>query len=318
MTKVFIINRGIQYKGMTHHKYMSVIEEVKENDAGTLSPEAQDESSYESFEEDPLELLDVVESPEEYYEIISSEPELYLPLLEHEDTTKYNLIFRRIDGNLMIKYRVTPSERWVELGFMGDNYKDEDVYEEFKNSVSHRLAKGRPKNTRHHLVSELEKETPQDMLERAKDFKPGVDQPTLSHIQNEPSGKREPSPKEIEKEPSTRDNVNIDHLLEEFNHIIYNNLCGNDLTSDAKALLPLLETSNRDQIIDLIVNLQQKHDLLKRMENVSMSKSAHDFCTRSIEAKPIKSYLRPLTLEAVDKYQINLHDALYKKLTGHS
>ena len=279
-------------------------------------------------QENDIELLKYAESPEEFYEMISTFPEIYLPQLETLNECLFNLILRRYDGNLVIKYRMRPEEKWTELGFMGDKYKDEEVYDEFKHHVKLRLMKGPSLVGRQHLVGELQEDdsvqndqvddsaqkdrgddsvqkddsaqvnNPMEMLEHAKSFVPG------SEIRK--------------KQPID----GIREILDGFKTEVVHSLIGDHLCVDSYPLLQLLKNNpqHRDALVTLIVNLQKHYGLLKQLEQILLSSNhIKKYCYDQISHghQEISLYLDEKSREVIRKYDLDLIDLVYQWLLKH-
>ena len=311
-------------------------------------------------EPDELELLNYVESPEEFYKIVSLSPESYLPKLEKnplfESTgiATYNLIQRRHDGNLMIKYKINPDERWTELGFYGDRYPDSEVYEEFKNHVTLRLARGlKNKNDRPHLVSELEEPGPQNMLDESHKFVPGQSQPIdEQELHKMAEAKRQakrddfsqrqrlardrsqppvpapvpvpvpvpvpaPAPAPAQPDiPKMQSVPPMNDLLQEFKRSVYQKLCHSHFCHDARLLVNLLlnQTDHHDDLITMIVNLQQRRHLIQQLRELDLSPEGYQYCIASLTPQPVTYFLSQETIVVLDKYKLNPTQLIYEYL----
>lgn len=109
--------------------------------------------------------------PEQLYLLIATDPEYYLGIIEHytedvEITEKdsdgeehiipvkqdlqslFNLKVNRDNGNLHLKFKLYPEDKWVEAGYFNNGGDDEETYEEFIKHVEveiNRPRKPRPK-----------------------------------------------------------------------------------------------------------------------------------------------------------------------------
>ena len=127
----------------------------------------------EHIKEEEIELLKSIDGREDFYELLCSEPEYYLKLLESCDDLKqlredFDIEFIRDDikngyrNNLRIKFKIRPSDFFTEVGFFSEA-KDNETYNEFKIKVLSLLKRGQngsieikdDSHLRSHLDSEL-------------------------------------------------------------------------------------------------------------------------------------------------------------------
>lgn len=97
------------------------------------------------------EVEDMLEgSQAEILELIATDPEYYLNIVENYKTTRsgreiylqdlFNILVRRDgQGKRQIKFKISDNARWVEVGYNGEGFTDEDVYELFQEKVSQEL-----------------------------------------------------------------------------------------------------------------------------------------------------------------------------------
>lgn len=87
------------------------------------------------------------ETPDELYQLIITDPEYYLGIIENYKQENlgnlFNCLITRKDGRLLVKFKVYPEDRWTELGYFNDTYNDQETYEEFCNHVRIQLQKPR-------------------------------------------------------------------------------------------------------------------------------------------------------------------------------
>jgi hypothetical protein len=127
----------------------------------------------EHIKEEEIELLKSIDGREDFYELLCSEPEYYLKLLESCDDLKqlredFDIEFIRDDvksgyrNNLRIKFKIRASDFFTEVGFFSEA-KDNETYNEFKIKVLSLLKRGQnggieikdDSHLRSHLDSEL-------------------------------------------------------------------------------------------------------------------------------------------------------------------
>jgi hypothetical protein len=103
----------------------------------TLSPETVTED---------LELLECVEDAREFYTLLASNCQKYCSLLEFGTAdivntikSKYNFNIRRIDGHLLIKYRLKQSDRAIEVGFFDNDNTDQETMMTLQTSIDSHL-----------------------------------------------------------------------------------------------------------------------------------------------------------------------------------
>jgi len=141
-----------------------------------LDVEKEINNSIEKVEhnkEEEIELLKSVDGREDFYELLCSEPDYYLKLLEsceelNQVREDFDIEFIRDDiksgyrNNLRIKFKIRPTDFFTEVGFFSEA-KDEETYNEFKVKVSSLLRRSQNGNieikdenrSRSHVQSEL-------------------------------------------------------------------------------------------------------------------------------------------------------------------
>lgn len=112
-----------------------------------------------------LELIQIC-SREDLFNLLKENPKYYLDLIEKNKLCHpLNILIKRHEdgGGLNIKFKMYPNDRWIEVGYWGDD-DDFNIYEEFTNQVKIMLAQrvdekrlGRSScDNRSHLACELE------------------------------------------------------------------------------------------------------------------------------------------------------------------
>lgn len=97
---------------------------------------------------DPVEIdndvvLMKVASTKELFELIASNCQRYVSIIEHYKKenlqTLFNVAIRRIEGHLLIKFKMNTNDRWIEVGFFDDNNTDKETLEELKKMIHYYL-----------------------------------------------------------------------------------------------------------------------------------------------------------------------------------
>ncbi len=96
---------------------------------------------------DPKRYLDIVQR----YSKMKDGREIYLPHL-------FNILVRRENGNLRIKFKLTDNSQWHEVGYEGDMFTDEDVYKAFREKVIYALK--RPHGAHREYLIDMLKDDP--------------------------------------------------------------------------------------------------------------------------------------------------------------
>ena len=111
------------------------------DDDGNGSGDADDGDEMDLEEE--IELWDLC-TREELYGLLRDSPERMLPVFEDREelANKYDCQVRRDEGDLRIKFRVYPEDRWTEVGYF-EKYDDQAVYDEFSCTVQRLLERSR-------------------------------------------------------------------------------------------------------------------------------------------------------------------------------
>jgi HAMP domain-containing protein len=114
----------------------------------------------EDIEED-VELMKSA-SLKELYELIATDCRHYVSIIEHYKTcnlqTMFNMIIRRIDKHLVIKFKLNPNDRWVEVGFLDDSNTDNETVLELERMINYHLKHSDDihRTNRLHLASQLD------------------------------------------------------------------------------------------------------------------------------------------------------------------
>jgi hypothetical protein len=113
---------------------------------------------------DEVEMMKIA-NVKELYELIESDCRHYVSIIEnYRDEnlqTLFNMIVRRIEGHLMIKFKLNANDRWVEVGFFDDSNTDEETLSALKDIIKYYLNDYGKTNTnrRQHLASQLDQDT---------------------------------------------------------------------------------------------------------------------------------------------------------------
>lgn len=116
--------------------------------------------SQELIKED-IQLMKIADL-RELYQLIASNCKHYVSIIENykEENlqTLFNMIVRRIEGHLLIKFKLNMDERWVEVGFFDNDNTDKETMSELKTSIEFYLKNSDQieKNRRKHLVAQFD------------------------------------------------------------------------------------------------------------------------------------------------------------------
>jgi len=104
----------------------------------------------------------------EVFELIVGDCQKYISVLEHYTGENLqalcNIIIKRIEGHLLVKFRMDSCDRWVEVGFFDDNNDDRETLDSLKTMIQYHLKYYEEivKQRRIHLACELDvREDPQ-------------------------------------------------------------------------------------------------------------------------------------------------------------
>ena len=101
-------------------------------------------------------------SVKELYELIATNCKHYVAIIENYKAenlqTMFNMNVRRIDGHLLIKYKLNAIDRAIEVGFFDDSNTDEETLSELKHSIKFVLKTYDEQNTdrRRHIVAQFD------------------------------------------------------------------------------------------------------------------------------------------------------------------
>jgi hypothetical protein len=115
--------------------------------------------------EDEVELMKVA-STKELFELIASDCRKYVSIIEHYKNenlqTLFNVAIRRIEGHLLIKFKLNANDRWVEVGFFDDDNTDKETLDELKKMIAYYLKNYDDigKQRRSHIASQFELDGP--------------------------------------------------------------------------------------------------------------------------------------------------------------
>lgn len=125
---------------------------------------------------DDVEIMKVA-SVRELYELIASNCKHYVSIIENytEENlqTLFNMTLRRIEGHLLIKFKLNAMGRWIEVGFFDDDNTDDETLSELKNVIKCNLKNCDEinNNRRKHLVSQLQSESNETIQPTIKEKK---------------------------------------------------------------------------------------------------------------------------------------------------
>jgi hypothetical protein len=128
--------------------------------------EGSDEDSNCNDDDDEVDLLLHAKDSRDVLELISTDPEHYINLVNTYKKLPdgqpiclpdlFNLLARRDQyGRLSIKFRVVDNGPWYEVGYDSDNFNDNDVYRAFTAKVQDVLY-NKPQDDRVHLKADLD------------------------------------------------------------------------------------------------------------------------------------------------------------------
>lgn len=155
-------------------------------------PYSIDDSSIDEYYQtlEPSRITEDIEimriaSVKELYELIASDCQHYISIISNYQQENlqnlFNIIVRRIEGHLLVKFRFNSNDRWVEVGFFDDNNTDKETLTELKNVIQYYLKTYDDKNRdrREHLAIHFDK------LDNPMSIIPSTDNFTPNDIQNE-------------------------------------------------------------------------------------------------------------------------------------
>lgn len=104
-------------------------------------PEYYNQLPPETIKED-IEMMKIA-SPRELYELIMSDCKHYVSIIENykEENlqTLFNMIVRRIEGHLMIKFSLNARDSPIEVGFLDDDNTDDETMKELAQIIKYYL-----------------------------------------------------------------------------------------------------------------------------------------------------------------------------------
>lgn len=101
----------------------------------------------------------------ELYQLIASDCQHYISIIENYKeenlSSLFNLCIRRIEGHLLIKFRLNTCDPWIEVGFFDDESTEHDTLVELKRMINHQLKQSENGNRdrRIHLAKQLEEDS---------------------------------------------------------------------------------------------------------------------------------------------------------------
>ena len=97
--------------------------------------------SPETIKED-IEVMKIA-SPRELYELIMGDCKHYVSIIENykEENlqTLFNMILRRIEGHLIIKFSLNARDNPIEIGFLDDDNTDDETMKELAHMIKYYL-----------------------------------------------------------------------------------------------------------------------------------------------------------------------------------
>jgi hypothetical protein len=117
---------------------------------------------------DDVEVMKVA-SIKELYQLIATNCRHYVSIIENYKTENlqslFNMSIRRIQEHLVIKFRFTDKDRWIEVGFLDDDNTDAHTMEELKGMIKYQLKhhSENSKEDRKHLLAELDQQDQKDL-----------------------------------------------------------------------------------------------------------------------------------------------------------
>jgi hypothetical protein len=118
--------------------------------------------------EDEVELMKVAQL-RELYELMAGNCKRYVSIIENYKKENLqslcNMIVRRIEGHLLVKYRLNPQDRWIEVGFFDEDNDDEETIRELQGSIDYYLKHENDvaENRRKHLAAQFDEEDNKDV-----------------------------------------------------------------------------------------------------------------------------------------------------------
>ncbi len=114
----------------------------------------------------------------ELYTLISTNCLHYVSLIEHYKKenlqTLFNFIIRRVEGHLLIKYKLNANERWVEFGFFDDDNTEMETLRELKPNLVFYLKHSTEdnQNRRQHIAGQFDDDDNQKVSNSTPNPKP--------------------------------------------------------------------------------------------------------------------------------------------------
>lgn len=136
-------------------------EEIESNNASEDLKNYYKSLDPDKIEED-IELMKVA-NVIELYQLISSNCKHYVSIIENYKKENlqslFNMIVRRIEGHLLIKYKLNSNDRWIEVGFFDNENTDKETMDELKNSIAYCLKNYDEisQNRRKHIAEQFNK-----------------------------------------------------------------------------------------------------------------------------------------------------------------
>jgi hypothetical protein len=139
-------------------------DETEKKFAKCTSPAITMVEHYKSLSQE--EISDVVEmlkeaSIREAYELILTRCFHYMSIIENTKDynlqTQLNMSIKRINGHLLVKFRLNTDDRWIEVGFFDDANTETETLETLSSVVAiHLKHDDKNKNKRQHIIAQLE------------------------------------------------------------------------------------------------------------------------------------------------------------------
>lgn len=202
----------------------------------------------------------------ELYELIGSDCLHYLSIISNYPKenlqTQLNCIIHRINGNLIVKFKINPNDRFIEVGFTNDGSTDDDTLEELKNMISVQLSNYEKSNehNREHIIAQLDNDTNTTHNER-KNIKDDNNFSDISNISSEQLHNAGYSP--------------VPDKLKHIEKQLRNPIAGisEDLTTSNIPHVDKMVSDFESELSNVhISNMENKTDLTNRIENYNALK----------------------------------------------
>lgn len=192
---------------------------MKVNKEHKSKPYAIDDTSIDLYYQtlEPSKITEDIEimriaSVKELYELIASDCQHYISIIANYQQENlqnlFNIIVRRIEGHLLVKFRFNTNDRWVEVGFFDDNNTDKETLIELKNVIQYYLKTydDKNRNRREQLAAHFD----------------DLDSPMTLTDKHSPHNIQDESRSAFEKQVAFEKQIDFKNQVEKQNHLYEN------------------------------------------------------------------------------------------------